>query len=72
MLESLFNKMQALKTRLQHKCFPVKTSKFSRAAFLKNFCEQLLLNCDDKVLDETTFKIRLSMKIGNFLINFIK
>ena len=32
-----------VKKRLQHRCFPVKFSKFLRTPILKNICEQLLL-----------------------------
>ena len=36
-LESLFNKVY--KKRLEHRCFPVKFTKFLRAPILKNSCE---------------------------------
>ena len=45
-LESLFDKVAALKTRnvikkrLQHRCFPVKFAKFFRKSILKKICEQ--------------------------------
>ena len=50
MLESLLNKVadpQAcsfIKKRLQHRCFPMKFTKFLRTPFLKKICERLLLN----------------------------
>ena len=47
--ESLFNKVTShqacsfTKKRLQHRCFPVKFSKFLRLPILKNVCERMLL-----------------------------
>ena len=49
MLESLFNKVAGfqvcnfIKKSLQHRCFPVKFTKFIRPPILKNFYERLLL-----------------------------
>ena len=48
-LEYLFNEVaglkayNAIKKRLQHRCFSVKFAKFLRAPILKNICERLLL-----------------------------
>ena len=33
-----------IKTRLQHRCFPVKCAKFSRTTILNNICQRLLLH----------------------------
>ena len=49
MLESLFNKVadlqpcNAIKKRLQHRCFPVNIAKSLRTPILKIICERLLL-----------------------------
>ena len=49
MLESFFNKVAGpqtskfIKEHLQHRCFPVRFVKFSRASNLKNISERLLL-----------------------------
>ena len=46
-MDSLFNKkrkrLQLIKKRLQHRCFPVKFVNFLRTPILKNICERLLL-----------------------------
>ena len=48
-LESLFNIIAVLKVcnlikkQLQHSCFPVNITKFSRTPILKNMCQRLLL-----------------------------
>ena len=38
-----FDKLQALKEDLQHRCFPVNFAKLLRAPFLQNASEQMLL-----------------------------
>ena len=49
MLEFLFNKIASLqscnfiKKKLHHRCFKVKSEKFSRRLILKNICKRLLL-----------------------------
>ena len=50
MLKSVFDKVAGLnawnkiKKKLQHRCFPVKFVKISRAPFFKGICVLLLLN----------------------------
>ena len=50
-VEVFFNKVAGLqacdfvKKRLQHRCFPVKFTKFLRTPFLKYICQRLLLYC---------------------------
>ena len=70
-LESHYNKARGLqvcnfiKKRLQQRVFLVNIAKFLRTTILKNICERLLLNEDDR-----KWQYQFSLLSGKFIENY--